>query len=220
VLHPTSALARPFDAAHVRAARDPRAPYPIPAGGTSALGNLAFVSAGLELGDQVAAGVLPEPHAVFVPLGTMGSAAGLYVGLRAAKLSTVLVAVRASSPGTSTRQRLERLVHETVAHLRAIEPTFPAIALDRERLVIDGSQLGAGYARPTEAGAQASALFRAHTTLELEATYSAKAAAAFVAEARRRPDRRLLFWHTHAAPRPRAVAAVEDLPAAFRGYLE
>ncbi|HEY9225683.1 MAG TPA: pyridoxal-phosphate dependent enzyme, partial [Gemmatimonadaceae bacterium] len=48
----------------------------IAAGGSTPLGILGHVNAGLELVDQIDAGVLPEPRNVVVPLGTGGTAAG------------------------------------------------------------------------------------------------------------------------------------------------
>ena len=59
-----------------------------PTGGTSALGTIGYVNAGLELADQVRAGALPEPAAIFVPLGSGGTVAGLLLGLRLAGLRT------------------------------------------------------------------------------------------------------------------------------------
>ena len=58
----------------------------IPPGATCLLGNLGLVRAGLELGEQVRAGVLPEPEVVYVALGSGGTAAGLAVGLGLAGL--------------------------------------------------------------------------------------------------------------------------------------
>src|SRR5256885_1804915 len=53
----------------------------VPLGGSTPLGTLGHVNAALELAEQVAAGALPEPAAVVVPLGSGGTAAGLLLGL-------------------------------------------------------------------------------------------------------------------------------------------
>src|SRR5262249_24482583 len=63
-----------------RAEREATGAYVIPTGGSTPLGNVAFVSAGFELAAQVRAGEMPEPDVIFIPLGTMGSAAGLAIG--------------------------------------------------------------------------------------------------------------------------------------------
>src|SRR5262249_17983196 len=54
----------------------------IPTGGTAVLGALGYLNAGLELAEQVRAGLLPEPAAVFAALGSGGTVAGLLAGLR------------------------------------------------------------------------------------------------------------------------------------------
>ncbi|CAA9305715.1 MAG: hypothetical protein AVDCRST_MAG11-1143, partial [uncultured Gemmatimonadaceae bacterium] len=53
----------------------------VPLGGSSPLGVLGHVNAGLELAEQVRAGLLPEPERLVVPLGIGGTAAGLALGL-------------------------------------------------------------------------------------------------------------------------------------------
>ncbi len=63
-------------------------PYIILPGGSSPLGAVGYVNAGFELKEQIARGLLPEPDKIFVPLGTMGTAVGLMIGLWAAGLKT------------------------------------------------------------------------------------------------------------------------------------
>ena len=183
-------------------------------GGSSPLGNVAFVNAGFELAEQVRAGVLPEPDDLYVALGTMGSAAGLAIGLRAAGLRTRVIAVRASNRGTSPATQVEALAAETLAFLRARDPSFPEVSVE---LVVDGAQLGRGYAQPTEAGRSASVLFAEHTGRSLDATYTAKAFAAVVAA--RGSGRRVLFWDTHhAGTIDTGAVRPLDLPAPLRPY--
>ena len=68
-----------------RALTQPRT-VSIPAGGSSPLGALGWVEAGLELAAQVEAGELPAPEWVFVPAGTCGTVSGLALGLELAGL--------------------------------------------------------------------------------------------------------------------------------------
>ena len=56
------------------------------------MGTLGYVNAGLELGEQVAAGALPEPAAVVVPLRSGGTVAGLLAGFMLAGLRSRLSA--------------------------------------------------------------------------------------------------------------------------------
>jgi D-cysteine desulfhydrase len=183
-----------------RLARDRATPTcAIAAGGSSPLGNVGFVNAAFELAEQVRAGEVPQPTRLYVAMGTGGCAAGLAVGLAAAGLPTEVVAVRASSVATSSRSRLARMCHRTADFLHARAPAFPLAA--GERLPrIDGSALGAGYARATPAGRAARHSAAAHG-VALDLTYTAKCLAALARTARalsREPaTATTLFWHTH-----------------------
>ena len=61
--------------------------YCIPVGGTSPLACLGHVSAAMELKQQIAAGVLPEPDFLYVAAGSLGTAAGLTLGCRLARMA-------------------------------------------------------------------------------------------------------------------------------------
>ena len=86
------AAAQVLRALAVATARGER-PLLVPTGGSSASGQLGFVSAGLELAEQVRAGQLPEPAELFVAVGTGGTLAGLVAGLALAGLRTRVVGV-------------------------------------------------------------------------------------------------------------------------------
>lgn len=171
-----------------------RAPALIPGGGSNALGALGFVSAGLELGEQVAAGELPEPEAIFVALGTGGTAAGLALGLRLAGLSSRVVAVRVIDRLLANRPRLlSRLgAAARLCHSRDGRPPPGRLG---DNLEIEHGFIGGGYGEPTPAGASAMRLFAGEEGLRLEPTYTAKTAAAFLARAGRARGP-LLYWHT------------------------
>ncbi len=198
-----------------RVAREPT-PYVIPGGGTSPLGNLAYVNAALELGAQVEAGLLPAPDVIVVALGTMGTAVGLALGLELVPFDSSLVAVRVSNLPTSTPERFGAELAATRAWLAARGVDLPAPL--RERVRIEGRFLGAGYGLPTDAGARAIRLAADHG-LRLDATYTAKAFAAIADGAAASRDRVVLFWHTHSAvDAPTGASRAADLPSALRGY--
>lgn len=159
----------------------------IPAGGTSPLGNVGFVDAGRELAAQIRAGDLPKPDRIYMAMGTMGSAVGLSIGLRAAGIDSKVIAVRASNPPTSSLGKLHALHEDTVRFLRSFDPGFPDLAPDDDALRIDGRHLGAGYAIATQEGD--AAMKRA--PVPLEHVYTAKAFAALLADA---PAGNVLFW--------------------------
>ena len=180
----------------------------IPAGGSSPLGNIGFVEAAREVGDNV--------DDIYIALGTMGSAIGLDIGLRAAGSRTRVIAVRASNRPTSSDKKIAAMYRDTVAFIRKRDPSFPEVTLDPELFVVDDRQLGQGYAMPTAAGRAATKLAEKHG-IKLDDTYTAKAFASLVARADR--DKRVLFWLTHSAhPLPDIDIDLAELPDALRAY--
>jgi len=198
-----------------------KAPFVLPAGGTSPLGNLAYINAALELAEQVGAGLMPVPDVLYVAMGTMGCVVGLAIGLKLAGLGTKVVAVRASSPETSSEARLFAMIDSTVAYARGLDPAFPAVRLGRSDVEIAGAYLGRGYAQPTAAGLSAIALARETEGLSLESTYTGKALAALLASAEALSGKVVLFWNTHNG-RPLQTDGVDprSLPSGFWHYFE
>ena len=161
------------------------------------MGALGFVNAGLELAEQVRAGLLPEPEWVFVAMGTGGTTAGLALGLGLGGLRTRVRAVRVVERFLANRTLLGWL--ERGMRRLAREAGEEEIA-GRERagrIELDHRYFGEGYGYPTEAGKKSVELF-AEEGISLETTYTGKAAAAFLDEARRNP-KPLLFWNTYSA---------------------
>ena len=98
-------------------------PYLIPVGGSSPVGALGFVNAGFELRGQIEAGEVPEPKAIYVPLGTMGTAAGLLLGLRAAGLAARLVGVRVTPASLANTEKFgSSTAGQTSSSERSIPP--------------------------------------------------------------------------------------------------
>jgi D-cysteine desulfhydrase len=167
----------------------------IPMGGSSPLGNLAFVSAALEIGERVRSGELPALGAAVVALGSVGSAAGLALGFALAGAPTRVVAVRCSSPSTSSRPVIDAAIAETSTLLRRLDPAFPDLEADaRGRLVIEPGELGSGYARPTAGSTRAVALIQEHEGITVDGTYTAKAAAHLVRAAARLGEGAVALW--------------------------
>ena len=222
-------------------------PYVIPPGGSDALGTLGYVNAGLELAQQVAAGTLPAPAEVHVAAGTLGTAAGLAIGLTLAGLETRVAATRITGRVVTNERTLGRLIRSALALLA------PEVALDAEQVVgrveIRHGQIGAGYGRETEAG-RAATVQLAAAGLELDPTYTAKAAAealtaacvaasagsggasgggadaregARAAVRRAAPAPEPLFWHTLSATEPpldeEEAVLLARLPERFRRCL-
>lgn len=187
----------------------------IPAGGTDPLANVGFVDAGFELAEQIARGELEVPERVYIALGTNGSAAGLALGLAAAGHADIaVVGVRASSPATSSEAEVARAIASTKEIVREHDASFPDLDV---RVVIDGRELGRGYALTTPRAERALAL-AADGGLELETTYTAKAFAALARDAEARVVRRALFWMTHDARRGADVEP-REVPGDLAGWL-
>jgi D-cysteine desulfhydrase len=193
--------------------------YLIPMGGTSPLGNTGYVNAAFELAAQCDAGELPIPDVIYVALGTAGTAAGLYVGLRAAGLATRLVAVRASNPGRGSLRNLRAAIEATSSYLHQLDASFPEVEAEESLLHLEHGSAGRGYAIPTEEGARAAALAQELEGIRLDSTYTAKAFAALINDAPRLSGESVLFWNTY-DPRTVSTEGVtpEDLPRAFQRY--
>lgn len=176
-------------------------------GGATPLGALGYVAAALELGAQVARKELAAPERIYVGVGSACTTAGLLVGLvhaARAKLGferpPTLVAVRVTPWPVTSRSRILWLAagaSELLARL-CEDPSLRVSKTELSRvLYIDGSELGAGYGRSSPSGEAVSRLFAAVGPLALDSTYSAKAAAAFVAAVRGgHRDGPSLFWST------------------------
>ncbi len=163
----------------------------VPLGGSSVVGMVGYVEAAHELAAQVTAGVCPRPDAIFLPLGTGGTAAGLWVGLAEAfPRPPCVVAVRVVERLVSGRGSIRRLARK----LRRARPCRRALG----RLRVVHGFAGASYGARTRAGDGAR---RQHPGLALEHTYGAKTLAALLALGRGElAGRELMFLHT--APHP------------------
>ena len=163
----------------------------VPPGGTSPLGALGHVNAALELAEQVAAGRLPPPERVVVPLGSGGTAAGLMLGFAIARVETTLLAVTVAPGLVANRRRVLAIAGRTA---RLIERTAGVTVPrpDPARLVVDREQYGGAYGRATEAGRAAARWISTTAGIPADATYSAKALAA----AMKAGGGHTLFWLT------------------------
>lgn len=169
-----AALGRSVAAAR---AEDGRRPAVVWIGGSTPAGLLGWVDAALELGEQVADGLLPVPTRIVVPAGSGGVAAGLLVGLRMAGLGSIVHAVRVADPIWANRRSISMMAAMVRRELRRAGAVVPRH--DPTRLVLDTRYLGAGYGSPTTAGERAAGL-AATEGFASEPTYSAKALAAAI----------------------------------------
>jgi 1-aminocyclopropane-1-carboxylate deaminase/D-cysteine desulfhydrase-like pyridoxal-dependent ACC family enzyme len=200
-------------------------------GGATPQGALGYVSAALEVAEQVARAELPAPRRIYVGVGSTCTTAGLLVGFaHAARLGLgfqappEIVAVRVTPWPVTSRYRILGLAVRA-SELLARLTRDASLALTRAELApglrIDGAELGAGYGMPSENGRAMIATFRRLGLFELDTTYSAKAAAGFLAGARAHPDEPALFWSTKSTRALPEVsdAELESAPAIARRWL-
>lgn len=187
-----SSTAMPFVLAQRWARLAPTGATLVTPGGSTPLGVLGYVGAGLELAQRFAREGWDEPDDVVVALGSGGSSVGLSLGLSLAgwRRATV-VAVRVADR-IVTNAPVLRGMEAGTRSLLALGGGFPP----RARWSIDGRWFGAGYGHPTAAGS-AAAERGAALGLHSEPTYTAKALAA--AFERLDAGRRVVFLQTLAA---------------------
>lgn len=197
-------------------------PFVLPPGGSSPHAVFGYVCAALEFAEQVAAGGAPEPDVTYVAAGTLGTVAGLAIGFELAGLRTVIRAVRVSPRIVASEAALRRLIAAALRIGDRAGARMPALADVLRRVTLVHDQIGAGYGLETRAGREAIERFAA-AGIGLDATYTAKAAAALLSDARELPSRVRLYWHTLSAATPVELppdAGTDRLPPAFRAYLE
>ena len=171
----------------------------IPMGGSSWLGSLGFVNAAFELARQLDKAGQARPDRIYVATGTMGTAAGLALGLALAGLEIPVHAVRVTEPRFANPQGMERMIRKTAALIRREEQGLPAAIAGDARLVLRDEFFGAGYGRSGPAVESAVEFARSELGLTLESTYTGKAMAALIADVRAGACRRPLFWNTYNA---------------------
>jgi D-cysteine desulfhydrase len=169
--------------------------YAVAAGGSDPRGTLGFVSAALELAEQVRAGECPEPEAVHLAMGTMGTAAGLAIGFALAGLDTGVRAVRITSRLVTNERGLRALVARTLALLKPAGAQLPSIDAVIARIRVNHRCIGRGYGHMTEDAERAAELF-GEAGVALDPTYTAKAAVGFLDGLERAGERPQMFWMT------------------------
>ncbi len=201
-------------------------PYIIPTGGSSALGAVGFVNAAFELKEQITAGGLPEPDLIYVPCGSMGTAAGLVLGCKAAGLSSRIVAILVEPVHEDQCiKKFKKLFDATVELLRTLDASFPAYTLLYDDIIFNYNFYGPRYAVFTPEGMQARALVKETENITLDGTYTAKACAALLDDIRKgsTAHKVVLFWDTYCGidySQYLTLVKYDQLPWCFYDYFE
>jgi 1-aminocyclopropane-1-carboxylate deaminase/D-cysteine desulfhydrase-like pyridoxal-dependent ACC family enzyme len=166
----------------------------VPFGGTSPLGILGHINAGLEVAEQVVAGKIPGPARIVVPLGTGGTAVGIALGMAAAGLETVVIGARVVPRIAANHLQLMALVRSTTRWLRhRYGVVLPRLSPHALRIAHDA--YGGAYGRVVPRTMDAAAALAQARGITLDATYSAKAFAVAM-EVARTHESPTLFWCT------------------------
>ena len=202
-----------------------RGTWVIPLGGTCWLGAVGFVNAGLELAAQIESGEIEIPDRIYLANGTMGSTAGLSIGLALAELPTEIHAIRVADNQFSHPAFLARLIAKTITLLNHFDPSFPLSIVDQTRVVWRDEFFAGGYAAVDDATLHAADIARDQLGLTLETTYTAKAMAALLHDLDcSSPDTKMLFWNTYNSTSlpvtDKKPEFPQDLPESFQRYYE
>jgi D-cysteine desulfhydrase len=190
--------------------------FNIAAGGSDATGTLGWVSGGLELAAQIDAGDAPRPACIHVAGGTLGTAAGLAVGLALAGCDVPVVATRITSRLITNERVLGRLIAGVTAVLESAGVRVPSVDSIAARVAIRHDQIGRGYGHETDASRQALDTF-SDVGLRLEPTYTAKACAELLRGAG--TGEPVLFVHSFSAVEPTPPEGIVEPPEAVLSYL-
>ena len=186
--------------------------YFIAGGGSSAVGTLGYVNAGLEFALQMVNSDLPAPATLRVAAGTSGTMAGLILGLALARwTSTTVIGVRVTDAVVSNRIAVRRLLSGTKRLLEQHGVRVPN-ALPVWRL--DHSLFAPGYGIPTPASEEAVRAGRMLLGLQLENTYTGRTFASLLRDTSPGPH---LYWHT-LNQRPLEALICDPLPALPEAY--
>ncbi len=206
-------------------ARTGRKPMIIPPGGSSPLGVVGIVNAAFELADQIEAEAMAEPDLIYVAVGSMGTAVGLRIGLEAAGLRSKVVPIRVIDRELANPDRMTALARDTVAYLRSCDLAFPTCEGALSEYTLREEFFGTQYALYTEEGMDAIRLLRETEDIGLDGTYSGKAFAALLHDAKKGMlgGKTVLFWDTFNSRDPWSALGELDythLPKRFHRYFE
>jgi D-cysteine desulfhydrase len=168
-------------------------PYPIPIGGSNAVGATGYVAAMQELMGQ---GVVPDY--IVVATGSGGTQAGLEVGVRLAGLPTKILGVGVANPDTTSWEAdISHLANQILARFGS------PLHITPQEIHCPMNWMGEQYGKPTPAGQEALRLLARTEGIFLDSVYSAKAFSALLEwcqTSRFAPTDTVLFWHTGGTP--------------------
>lgn len=176
-------------------AKQGRKAYPIPVGGSNALGALGYVSCGREIAQQSFELGLAFDRIV-VTSGSAGTHGGLLVGIQSANFDASIIGVAIARKRDAQIANVHTLASATAALLELQAPT-------RESVIVRDEWLGPGYALPSDEMVEAVRMLARLEGVLLDPVYSGKAMAGLIGMIRSgefTSNQRVLFLHTGGSP--------------------
>jgi len=199
--------------------------YFIPIGGSTPLGCLGFVNAAFELYEQIHEGIAPEPHIIYLPIGSCATTAGLILGLALnnSNIKVIAVAVEPESKPGNYLRKTEHLFKEANELLHAADNSIPLVDFPHELFTVNTAFCGKAYGVWTQEAALAVKLFQEYEGIALEGTYSTKPVTAFIDDMveNKITNEVVLIWDTYCGfDTTTEQHAYQELPEAFHHYFQ
>ncbi len=173
-------------------------PYFMYFGGSSTIGTVGFIEAGLELAKQIGEGALPLPRYLFVTTGSCGTHAGLLLGLKLAGIPTEVIGVSVVPKAVTNRFVVAFHANRAMRLLRKLDPSIPKLRIGASQVRLIDNFFGGQYGRPTPECKAAIKLAEMTQELSLDPTYTGKTFAAMTDFLQKIDigDETVLFWQT------------------------
>ena len=166
--------------------------YSIPLGASDETGSLGFVKAMEELNAQEKSLGFHFDY-IFHSSSSGGTQTGLEVGKRLFGMNIQII-------GVSADNSVEEIRNEIMAASGPIQKRLKMKKLiNPDEICVETGFIGPGYGVPSDESLEAEKIFAETEGILLDQTYTAKAAAALIAYARKgyfKATDRVLFWHT------------------------
>ena len=177
--------------------------YLILPGAGTALANLGYVDAMLELAQQVERGEAKRPDVIVLPAGSSGTLAAIALGAAWLGWNTEVIGVRITTPLGCNRITVDWAIGNTD---RFIEERDARWKPQRHRVnySIYGGALGRGYGYPTPQAIDGISRIDELVCAPGEVTYTGKTVAALktIATSDAYRDKTILLWNTLSSKRP------------------
>lgn len=203
--------------------------YYVLGGGSNEIGTIGYVNAAFELKKQIDEGLIQEPDYIYVACGSMGTAAGLMLGLKAAGLKTRVVCVPTipqsfAYMGTWAKG-VAILYNQTSSFLHDLDEHFCVSDIIESDVIMHDVLFGGGYVTVDQEEYEAIMMARELEDIKLEGTYAGKAFAALMRDIRdgKLNGKKVLFWKTNSSADYSALTSTvnyKDLPQELHVYFE